>query len=127
MPIPYVYKRVARRLHPHKKIFTSLTVAGFVIWTVSVFYLDFPNILSAIGIIFFMWPWGLYLIVLWYGDAKKPGRIGRKIRLKYPRLYQRHLGFGKILEWPGALMLAFWFWFSIGMATSLLRATLEGN
>jgi len=127
MPIPYIYRKAARRLHPYRKIFVGLTIAGYAIWIVSLFVLDFPNIFMGIGFIFFTWPWGLYIIVLWYGDTEKPGRIGRMIKSKYPRLYKMHLRFGKIIEWPGAFMLALWYGIAIPLGISLLRAALEGN
>lgn len=126
MPIPYFYKKAAPKLYPYRKLFVGLTAIGYALWIIGMFDAkEFFNMWIVLGFILFIWPWGLYLIVVWYGEELPLGRYERFISTKLPLVYKFHQMMKKFIAWPGAFFLAVWFGIAVLFTWMLVRDGFE--
>lgn len=100
MPIPSKYKEIAIKISPFYRLF-------FVIFGVGIFFVVASILLSAkyqsnlsflrgLGFLLFLWGWGLFLIINWFGKKSK-------FTEKLPKFVVF------LLEWILAVFLDTWF------------------
>ncbi|MFH2060778.1 MAG: hypothetical protein ABIJ59_18030 [Pseudomonadota bacterium] len=102
MPIPNVYKNMAIKIRPFQRRFFFTAIFGFFLLALSIllsnqFKLNLL-ILHGISFFLFLWGWGLFLVINWYGKESK-----NKKKLSHSLVV-----FG---EWFAAIFLNIWFIF----------------
>ncbi|MCP3872234.1 MAG: hypothetical protein GY699_03645 [Desulfobacteraceae bacterium] len=107
MPVPSRYKEIAIRIAPLQKKFFIMAAVGLILSVLSIFIsIEFRlNLLifHGLGFLMFLWGWGLFLIVSWYGKKSKMAA----------RFSESVVSF---LEWFASIFLNIWLIFgSIGI------------
>lgn len=102
MPVPNVYKNIAIKIEPFKQSFFLMTIFGFFLLALSILIsVKFQSnllILHGIGFIMFLWGWGLFLVITWYGKKSK-----NKAKLPHSIVV--------FAEWFSSIFLNIWFIF----------------
>ncbi len=99
MPTPNRYTEIALKLSAHKSRVLMAAGLGFAFIFLSIFSTAKLHLklfaISGLGLLLFVWGWGLFLVTTWFKGAKQESKLATIMRSAF--------------RWYAAIFLDIWF------------------